>query len=165
MRNVGSVTPGTASLGTQWHDRPRRVADYQSEILLFGTNFGHGTQAVDASGNESTLVTREFFYEVPAVFGLFTNGPGAVTGSASIPGDARPANLARLNIGEAYTLTAVPAKNYVFSNWVFSARFISNSPTVHFIMESNLKIWPTLPPTSLCGAGGTYNGLFYRMMP
>jgi hypothetical protein len=124
-----------------------------------GTNFVT-VQSVDYSGNKSAFATREFFYQVPVKFVLYTNGLGTVSGSASFAGDTRPTNLARLNVGEGYTLTAVPAKNYVLSNWV-SSGFISNSITLHFIMESNLTITANFTTNLFIGAGGTYNGLFY----
>lgn len=128
-----------------------------------GTNFVT-VQSVNYSGRLSTLAKREFFYEVPALFGLQTTGLGAVSGSASAPGGAAPTNMAMLNIGEAYTLTAVPAKNQMFSNWVSRVSksvSTSNSTTLHFIMRPRLTIFANFSTNLFLGAAGTYNGLFY----
>jgi len=132
-----------------------------SNVFLPGTNYVT-VQSIDYSGNSSAFATREFFYKTPAVFGLNTNSAGTVTGSASIVGDVRPTNGAMLNIGERYTLTATPAKNYVLSNWTTSTGWISNSPTLHFIMETNLTITANFTTNLFIGASGSYNGLFYQ---
>jgi hypothetical protein len=148
----------TASLGTNGTTTKTWSI---TNALLPGTN--HVTvQSVDYSGNKSGLVTSEFFYESPALFQLVTNGPGGITGSASFSGDVRPTNGAMLNIGEGYTLTAKPAANYVLSNWVSSTGQTTNSPTFHFIMETNLVIAANITTNLFIGAGGTYNGLFYQ---
>ncbi len=52
-----------------------------------------------------------------SIFALATSGSGTVKGVASIAGNTPPANGAMLNIGEGYTLTAVPAANFVLTNW------------------------------------------------
>jgi hypothetical protein len=133
-----------------------------TNVFLPGTNYVT-VQSVSYSGSNSTLVTREFFYKSPAVFTLDVNGPGNVTGSASFTGDVRPTNGALLNIGEGYTLTAVPVKNNVLSNWVVSSTgFTSNSPVLHFIMETNLTITANFSTNLFLSAEGTYNGLFYQ---
>jgi hypothetical protein len=132
-----------------------------SNVFLPGTNYVT-VQSVDFAGRVSPFETREFFNESPALFTLTATGSGTVTGTAPVAGDVKPANGAMLNIGEGYTLTAHPGKNYILSNWVSSTGFISNSPTLHFIMESNLIITANFTPNLFIGASGVYNGLFYQ---
>ncbi|HEY3863167.1 MAG TPA: choice-of-anchor tandem repeat GloVer-containing protein [Verrucomicrobiae bacterium] len=126
--------------------------------ILPGTNF-FTVQSMDTVSNESTLVTREFFVAVPVPFALMTNGAGSIGGSAAFPG-ARPTNKAMLNVGEGYTLIAMPSNHYVFSNWTSSTGFTSGGSTLHFIMESNLSITANFIPNPFIGAAGTFNGLF-----
>jgi hypothetical protein len=133
-----------------------------SNVFLPGTNYVT-VRSVNYSGSNSTYVTREFFLKAPTLFALITNGPGTFTGSAAVAGDVKPTNGAMLNIGEGYTLTAVPAKNNVLSNWVVSSTgFTSNSLILHFIMETNLVITANFTTNLFIGASGTYNGLFYE---
>lgn len=127
--------------------------------LLPGTNI-LVVQSTNYAGLSSTLASATFFYEVPALFTLLTNGPGTITGVASYAKDVAPPNNFLLNIGEGYTLTAHPAENFLLSNWV-SGSFTSNTPTFHFIMESNLSVTAHFGTNLFIGAAGPYNGLFY----
>jgi hypothetical protein len=139
-----------------------------TNALLPGTNYVT-VQSVNYSSIASAPLTREFFYVVPAPFALIESGNGTVTGTASVAGDVQPANGALLNIGEGYTLTALPGRNYVLTNWTGSwtgangatNTFTNSGGTLHFIMESNESITATFTSNLLIGARGTYNGLFY----
>jgi hypothetical protein len=153
-----TTNSGSASIGT---NGTTTKAWAISNVFLPGTNYVT-VQSIDYTGNKSALVTREFFYKSPALFGLILNGPGTNSGTAAIAGDAKPANGAMLNIGEGYTLTALPAKGYVLSNWTSSTGAISNSPIFHFIMEPNLTNTANFTTNLFIGAAGTYNGLFYE---
>jgi hypothetical protein len=156
--NAGNITltSGIATLET--NSTTTRTWSVSNAVSP-GTNI-ISVQSVDYSGNVSSLVTEKFFYVVPSEFGLATNGPGTVKGSASIAGDVPPTNGAMLNIGEGYTLTASPGPKHVFTNWT-SDGVPSYSPTLHFIMESNLDIVAYFATNLFIGAAGTYNGLFY----
>jgi hypothetical protein len=132
-----------------------------SNVFLPGTNYVT-VQSINYGGHESTLATREFFYESPAELRLEIEGDGTVTGSAPFAADVKPANGAMLNIGEGYTLTAVPVKNNVLSNWFGSfPGVVSDSPKLHFIMEAGMKIQAKFSTNHFIGAAGNYNGLFY----
>jgi hypothetical protein len=154
--SISTVLNGMATLGTNGTTTKSWSI---TNGLNPGTNFVT-VQSVDYSGNKSAFATREFFYEVPAEFRLYTSGLGTVSGNASVAGGVRPTNLAMLNIGEGYTLTAVPGKNYVLSNWVSSTGITSNSSTLLFIMEGRLAIAANFTTNLFMGAAGTYNGLF-----
>ena len=153
-----TVTSNTASLGASGTTAKTWSI---TNALSPGTNYVTA-QSVDYSGNKSALSAPLLvFFKSPAVFALIANGPGSFTGSASVAGDVRPANGALLNIGEGYALTALPAKNYVLSNWVSSTGLTTNSPAFHFIMESGLTNTANFGANLFIGAAGTYNGLFY----
>lgn len=152
-----TVSSNTASLGSGTTTKTWMITNG----LLAGTNY-ITVQSRNFSGNLSTFVSREFFYEVPALFTLTNNGLGAVTGSAPATGGAKPTNGALLNIGQGYTLTAAPDKYCVLSNWDSNPEFTSNTPTLQFIMESNLIIAAIFSSNPFIGAAGIYNGLFYE---
>ncbi len=160
---TGLFTNNTANLDTNGTISKTWSISNALNSLNAGTNF-ITVQSVDYSGRLSALATREFFYQVPAVFTLLSTGLGTVSGKGSIAGNVAPTNGAVLYIGEGYTLTAVPGKNYVFSNWVArisKSGFTSNSATLHFIMQNKLKIQANFSTNLFIGAAGTYNGLFY----
>ena len=114
----------------------------------------------DYSGNLSPIVTRRFFLVVPSRFELAISGAGTAKGSASITGNIPPTNGAMLNIGEAYTLNATPARNSTFANWTSNGA-PSYSPKLHFIMETGLQIVAYFNSNSVAHASEVYNGLFY----
>jgi uncharacterized repeat protein (TIGR03803 family) len=157
-KNNGAITvlSGQAALATG-----KAVASNWTiqTMLLPGTNI-LAVRSTNYAGLASAVVNSTFFYEVPALFSLVENGPGTVTGTAAVAKDVLPANNALLNIGEGYTLTAHPDKNCLLSNWVTES-FTSNSPTLRFIMETNLTITANFGTNLFIGAAGKYNGLFY----
>ena len=118
---------------------------------------------VDVSGNKSAVVSRKFFYKVPARLSVTNAGPGngAIKGAASVAGDTPPADGAMLNIGEGYKITAIPDKSSLFSNWVSSAGGSSGSPALSFVMQSNLALTVTFVTNFFPPLAGTYNGLFF----
>ncbi len=118
--------------------------------ILPGTNT-LTVQCQDISGGISRLVSRSFFYKVPALLTLTNagNGIGTFTAAASVPGDTLPANGARLNIGETYKVTAKPGRLTLFRNWLSSGAGNSSAPALSFVMQSNLVLTATfvqIPP-------------------
>jgi hypothetical protein len=71
-------------------------------------------------------------------------------------------NGAALTIGQVYTLSAVPAAGYTFSGWSQNYQQMSGSPTISFVMSSNLVLAANFVADPLVAAAGTYNGLFYQ---
>jgi uncharacterized repeat protein (TIGR03803 family) len=119
--------------------------------LLGGTNT-LAVQCLDISGGQSPIVSQTFFYKVPAVFtlGKAGNGNGTFTSTAALAGDAVPTNGARLNIGEGYTVTAMPDSASVFSNWLDSDSVTTTAATRSFIMKSGYSLtarFTAIPPT------------------
>lgn len=132
-----------------------------SNVFLPGTNY-ITVQSVNYGGHLSTLETREFFYEVPTNLTFRAEGGGTVTGGATVAGGASLTNETLLNIGQSYTLTAIPVKNNIFSRWIGSfPGTVSDTPTLHFIMEPGMKLRALFTTNYFIGASGTYNGLFY----
>ncbi len=66
--------------------------------------------------------------------------------------------------GKTYTVTAVPARNWVLTNWIASGSgsFVSNSPVLNFTMMSNLVLQANFVPNPFLAIKGAYNGLFYQ---
>jgi hypothetical protein len=122
---------------------------------------------VDVNGNKSTVVSRRFFYKVPSPLSVVVEGPGngGYKGTSSVPGDTPPANGALLNVGESYSITALPDKSSLFSNWVSaagnSAPVASDTPRLSFVMQSNLVLTVTFTTNFFPTASGTYNGIFF----
>jgi uncharacterized repeat protein (TIGR03803 family) len=122
---------------------------------------------VDADGNQSAVISRKFFYEVPAQLSVVIAGPGngTVRGTASVPGDTVPANGAMLNIGESYKITAIPDSSSLFSNWAGAvgggAPTITDTRSLTFVMQSNLVLTVTFATNFFPAVAGSYNGLFF----
>lgn len=123
--------------------------------------------AEDIHGVASPPVSHSFFFKVPALL-IVTNaglGTGAFRGSSSIAGDTVPADGAMLNIGEGYTITAIPGKSSLFSNWTSvvegGASAPSASPVLRFVMQSDLVLTATFISNFFPAVAGTYDGLFY----
>lgn len=120
------------------------------------TNLPPGTnvalvEAVDAAGNRTQL-THTFFRSVRVPFTLQQAGLGKVTG---------PTNTALLEVGRGYTLTAKPARGYLFGGWSGSNNF--NGATLKFLMQSNWNLTATFVTNLFPYVKGTYNGLFHDM--
>ncbi len=77
------------------------------------------------------------------------------TGQGTVTPDL---NNTTLIIGQSYTVTATPAAGYEFGGWTGS--IISSSPTLTFVMASNLVLQANFVPTPFTAASATYNGLF-----
>jgi uncharacterized repeat protein (TIGR03803 family) len=119
--------------------------------ILPGTNTLF-VQCGDISGGLSRIVSRTFFYKVPALFTLTNagNGTGTFTATALVAGDTPPTNGAMLNIGESYKLTAKPGPFCLFTNWLSSpGNNKSYTRAMSFVMQSNLVLTATfvqIPP-------------------
>jgi cyclophilin family peptidyl-prolyl cis-trans isomerase len=120
------------------------------------TNLPPGTnvalvEAVDATGNR-TQIMHTFFRSVRVPFTLAQTGQGKVTG---------PTNTAMLEVGRGYTLTAKPARGYLFGGWSGSNNF--PGATLKFLMQSNWNLTATFVTNLFPYVKGTYNGLFHDM--
>jgi hypothetical protein len=83
--------------------------------------------AEDMAGNVSPTNEVDLFYVVSAPLTVHINGGGTVTPDY---------NGVLLEIGQTYSITAQPGPGSEFVNWTDS--ITTNSPTLTFVMESNL---------------------------
>lgn len=113
------------------------------------------SQTVTITNGARTKATGVYELAPPDKVPLFlgTNGGGAVA-----PND----NSKLLDVGKSYVLQAVPAKNWLFSNWVAGGgeNFVSNGAILKFIMESNLTLTANFVTNIFLAVAGTYHGLF-----
>jgi hypothetical protein len=63
--------------------------------------------------------------------------------------------------GKKYTLTAIAARGWVFSNWVSNGMAVSAATRYTFQVESNLAVQANFVPNPFIPVMGTYHGLFY----
>jgi hypothetical protein len=135
-------------------------------VPLPGTNY-LSAYCVDANGNRSASIYREFFYNVPARLTLTKagSGGGSFKGAALVAGNTPPADGAMLNIGEGYKVTALPDKASLFSNWISAvganALATSDEPALSFVMQSNLVLTAAFVTNFFPPVAGVYNGLFF----
>jgi uncharacterized repeat protein (TIGR03803 family) len=157
---TGAVSSGTAILGGEAGTSATWTIP---AVPQPGTNT-LTVSCTDTNGTQSAAVSRRFFYVVESRLTVTNGGLGAGTfkGTASVAGDAAPANGAMLNIGEGYAITAIPDSGSLFSNWVNSASGAATSTAMlRFTMESNLVLTAVFATNFYPAAAGTYNGLFY----
>jgi hypothetical protein len=93
--------------------------------------------ALDACGNPSPTQKVSFSYVVSDVLTVGTNGPGTITPNYS-------GQL--LEIGTTYRMTARAASGFAFTEWTGS--LTTNSPTLTFVMQSNLNFTATFVDTT-----------------
>ena len=91
--------------------------------------------AVDSTGNVSTTNKVSLDYVVTNQLQILTIGLGTIKPNYS---------NAWLEIGRDYSMTAAPAKGFVFTNWVVSTNWMggvaTNKSNVQFMMQSNLTL-------------------------
>lgn len=110
-------------------------------------------QAKDFSGNLSPVVLRNFIYAVPSPLIVLTVGAGTL--STNLNGQL-------LNVGQNYSVTALPAPGYVFASWLVGGLPNLNR-TLNFTMQANLVLTAIFVPSPFTSAvAGTYNGLFFE---
>jgi hypothetical protein len=100
--------------------------------LIAGTNHFQ-YYAEGFLGNFSLTNSPTLTYMVDALLTVQTNGLGVLTPNY---------NGASLQLGENYSITAMPAAGFIFTNWTGGTNFplsvITNRPTVQFLMATNL---------------------------
>ena len=160
--NNGTVTISATNEAALHGTNVTRMAWDAVATPLPGTNILVAI-AQDFQGNYSKPVSRSFFYRVPSPFTLTMtgNGSGLLTGKARLAsGTSHRAIMSLLNVGESYTLTAVPDTNSFFTNWTGSLGTVTNS-TISFIMEPDLTLQANFVTNLFIRMAGIYNGLFF----
>ncbi len=108
-------------------------------------------KSVDAAGNESLPVSETITYVVLSQLTVGMSGKGTV--SPDLNGHL-------LEVGQPYTLTAVPGVGFLFSNWV--GGFSAETARLAFTMQPNLALTAQFVANPFLTAQGNYHGLFYE---
>ena len=112
-----------------------------------------GTATVTLTVNDGAATASTTFnvsvQPATSQLSITKNGQGTVTPDL---------NSTTLIIGQSYTVTATPATGYEFSGWTGSIQ--SSSPTLTFVMASNLVLQANFVASPYTTASATYNGLF-----
>jgi uncharacterized repeat protein (TIGR02543 family) len=120
--------------------------------LAAGTN-SIEAYAADAAGNLSTTDKVSVVYSAPAASGMLyleTNGLGTITGNFK---------GYTLQVGESYTITAVPGAGQVFAGWTGDIQ--TNQNPLTFVMPVDLTLRANFKANSFAAAKGVYSGLFF----
>lgn len=138
----------------QMNENPWETAtgttNWQASVeLIPGTNLFRA-YAIDPSRNVSTTNLVQLIFVVTSPLDLSVSGEGSV--SPDLDGQL-------LEVGRAYTVTASPARGWLFSNWVGVVE--STLPKLTFTMSSNLTLHANFVTNPFAGLKGNYAGLFY----
>ncbi len=106
--------------------------------------------AQDTSGNFSTTNSATFVYVLSDRLTLLISGAGTVTPNYSNQ---------LLELDKSYTMTAMPAGGWLFSNWLGTDALTSK---LTFVMRSNLVFQANFVTNPFIATKGTYNGLFFE---
>lgn len=153
--NGGGWNPVTSFIGTNW----------TAQVTLTPGPNTVQAYAVDTSGNVSTTNTVNFNYVVSAVLTVQLTGKGTVSPDYS---------NAVLAIGTTNSMTAavVAGSGFEFTNWTggtsLPLAFLTNGPTVKFVMASNLVLQanfvdtnrPTVSVTNVTAGMSVSNAAF-----
>jgi hypothetical protein len=138
-----------------------------TNIILGGTQSNRTVQIMPASGRTGCtevcivvsdgIATNSTRFRVtvamPATNALTlrTNGSGIIWPSL---------NPQKLVLGRSYRITAYPDAGQEFTGWTGSLP--STSPSLLFVMRSNLVLQANFIPSPFIPVAGNYNGLFYQ---
>jgi uncharacterized repeat protein (TIGR03803 family) len=151
---AASVTNNPAPTGVKW--------GVPAVSLNAGTN-RVAAYAVDFAGNHSPTSSCACFYAVPTTVTVNIQGAGSVTPTNlfDVASSTSLVSTGRLFVGRSYTLTASPAANNLFSNWVNNTDSTFPAGNVYaFTVETNLTLTVNFVTNRFLAVAGTYNGLF-----
>ena len=120
-------------------------------------------KALNTAGYYSIPVTRTFYYVVFSPLTVNIVSPSLLQTGQVVNPYPNP-----LEVGKGYKLTAFvgAGTNTVFTNWSRvmggTTNVLTNSPTLSFIMESNLVLNANFIDNPFVRASGVYYGLFYN---
>jgi hypothetical protein len=152
---------GTAPFSYQWRFNGANIAGATSATLTLTSvttsQSGSYSCVVTNAGGSATsagaVLTVNAAVTQPTKLTITMQGQGTVTPNL---------NGAALTIGQVYTLSALPAAGYTFSGWSQNYQQMSGSPTISFVMSSNLVLVANFAADPLVAAAGAYNGLFHQ---
>ncbi|MGD1085541.1 MAG: hypothetical protein ABSA47_12450 [Verrucomicrobiota bacterium] len=150
---AGPFEPSAAPKSTSWETNDVDLSQLP-DPGAFGTNVLE-FYASDTSGNVSSVVTRHVFWERATNMTVQTAGPGSIRGLA---------NNQRVNLGQGYPVTALPAKGCVLESWTDSSGdYLSGSAAFDYIagsQDGNPNLTATFAPNPYPPFKGAYRGLF-----
>lgn len=121
--------------------------------MMAGTN-NFVVWAENVHGQSTRVTNRYVFVQTPAI-SIQINGPGRV--SPIVNGQL-------LSVSKTYSITAIPAANQLFSNWVGGTSqpfaVLGTNPALSFVMQSNLVLQANFVSNLFLSAQGSYHGLF-----
>lgn len=122
-------------------------------VTLTPVSGQNGTATVTLTVNDGAVTASTTFtvtvQQIGSLLSVTKVGQGTVTPDL---------NNTTLVVGQSYTVTATPATGYEFGGWTGS--IVSSSPTLTFVMASNLVLQANFVATPYTAASATYNGLF-----
>lgn len=151
------IATGAPPVTFQWRKDGKNINQATNNVLnlldVDSTDRGAYTVVVSNPGGAVTSVVAKLtiaFHVSPIT--LLVNGSGTVT--PNLLGKA-------LEIGRSYTVTATPAKGFLFSHW--AGGFVStNVPVLTFVMVTNMVLEANFVPSPFIPVRGAYAGLFYE---
>jgi hypothetical protein len=109
-------------------------------------------RSLDFSTNSSGTLSRFYTYVVPASLVVQTNGQGTLS-----PDLTRKV----LELGQLYTVTARPARGFVFQSWEGPGLASTNNAALSFVIVSNgMTLVANFVTNPFPAVAGTYKGLF-----
>ena len=109
-------------------------------------------ESIDWDGNRSAAAGVTFLYVAQVPLALEIRGSGQVVGGF---------NGKKLQVGNYYTLTAIPASGWIFHSW--TGTFTSNVPAITFLVPTNatnISLTAKFVTEPLPRLAGSYQGLF-----
>ncbi len=151
------MATGAPPISFQWFKNGQKINGETRTNLAFvdveSTDIGNYTVVASNEGGSVTSVVARLTVNFNLSSITVTIAP--VQGGAVSPNFK---NLA-LEIGREYTLTARPAKGFLFTNW--SGFETSANPVLIFTMQSNEVLQANFVPSPFIPVRGVYTGLFY----
>jgi hypothetical protein len=153
---------GTEPLSFQWkHDGTNLFDEGEfsgsttSTLTISGVeSFDAGSYSVVVSNVKGSVTSAKAVLTIGASVAVQINGGGKVT--PDYDGEILP-------VGKKYTMTAKPNTGNLFAGWTGS--IATNTPTLSFIMQSNLVLQANFVTNLFLAAQGAYNGLFAPTTP
>lgn len=153
---------GTSPMSFQWRRNGVNVAGGTGATLNLSsvTTNQSGTYTCVASNVAGTATSSGAILTVQPVVPQSSVLTVVVEGQGTIAPDL---NGATLTVGQSYTMTATAATGYTFAGWTGGfAGGQSASPTLTFVMSSNLVVQARFVASPFTAAAGVYNGLFFE---
>ncbi len=109
-------------------------------------------RSIDFSTNSSPTLSRFYTYVVPASLVIQTNGAGTVSPDLTHK---------MLELGQLYTVTARPARGFVFQSWEGEGLAVTNNATLSFVLTNGMTLVANFVTNPFPVVAGAYQGVFF----